>query len=378
MEKKEENNVVLKNGEIIGIGEILNLLPHRYPFLMIDKVVSLEKGKSITAVKNTTINEPFFQGHFPGYPVMPGVLILEALAQAGGILAYKTEENDDLRDKLTYFMGIDKARFRKPILPGYSVTMIDKTAIIYPGAEIDDSTDVGPYSIIKGGVQIGKNNIIASHVVIEGNTRIGDGNKIFQFASIGSVPQDLKYKGEDTKLVIGNNNIIREYVTMNPGTVTGNGITVVGDSNLFMMHVHIAHDCIIGNRNIFANNATLAGHIEIQDYVILGGLCAIHQFVRIGESALIAGGSMVVQDIPPYLVASGDRAKIYGINRIGLERRGFTKEEIEKIKNAYKILYRSKVTVKIAIENIKKEIGMTDKIEKFTSFISASKRGITR
>ena len=256
--------------------------------------------------------------------------------------------------------------------------MIDKTAIIYPGAVIDDSTEVGPYTIIKSGVKIGKNNQIAPHVVIEGNTTIGDGNKIFQFASIGSVPQDLKYKGENTKLIIGNNNIIREYVTMNPGTVTGNGVTVVGDGNLFMMHVHIAHDCTIGSRNIFANNATLAGHIEVEDFAILGGLCAIHQFVRIGESALIAGGSMVVQDIPPYLVASGDRAKIYGINRIGLERRGFTKEEIEQIKNAYKIVYRSKATVKIAIERIEHEIGKTEKIEKFTSLITDSKRGITR
>ncbi|MHB8231323.1 MAG: acyl-ACP--UDP-N-acetylglucosamine O-acyltransferase [bacterium] len=256
--------------------------------------------------------------------------------------------------------------------------MIDKTAIIYPGAKIDGSTDVGPYSVIKDGVKIGKNNKIASHVVIEGNTQIGDNNKIFQFASIGSVPQDLKYKGEDTKLIIGNNNIIREYVTMNPGTVTGAGVTVVGDFNLFMMHVHIAHDCIIGNRTVLANNATLAGHIEIQDYVILGGLCAIHQFVRIGESVLIAGGSMVVQDIPPYLVASGDRAKIYGINRIGLERRGFAREEIEQIKNAFKILYRSKVTVKIAVERIEQEIGETDKIKKFIEFILNSKRGITR
>ncbi len=256
--------------------------------------------------------------------------------------------------------------------------MIDKTAIIYPGAVIGDSTEVGPYTIIKGGVKIGKNNKIASHVVIEGNTTIGDGNKIFQFASIGSVPQDLKYKGEDTKLIIGNNNIIREYVTMNPGTITGNGVTVIGDGNLFMMHVHIAHDCTIGSRNIFANNATLAGHIEVHDFAILGGLCAIHQFVRIGESVLIAGGSMVVQDIPPYLVASGDRAKIYGINRIGLERRGFTKEEIEQIKNAYKIVYRSKATVKIAIEKIEQEIGKTEKIDKFTSFIAGSKRGITR
>lgn len=256
--------------------------------------------------------------------------------------------------------------------------MIDKTAIIYPGALIDASTDIGPYCVIKEGVKIGKNNRIASHVVIEGNTLIGDNNKFFQFASIGSVPQDLKYKGEDTKLIIGSGNIIREYVTMNSGTVTGNGVTVVGDSNLFMMHVHIAHDCIIGNHAILANNATLAGHIEIQDYAVLGGLCAVHQFVRIGESALIAGGSMVVQDVPPYLVASGDRAKIYGINTIGLERRGFTKEEIEKIKNAFKILYKSKVTVKKAVEKIRQEIGGADKIEKFTGFIEGSKRGITR
>lgn len=256
--------------------------------------------------------------------------------------------------------------------------MIDKTAVIYKGARIDDSTDIGPYTVIKDGVTIGKNNKIASHVVIEGNTAIGDNNKIFQFASIGSIPQDLKYKGEDTKLVIGNNNIIREYATFNTGTVTGNGVTAVGDSNLFMMHVHVAHDCIIGNHTVLANNATLAGHIEIHDYAILGGICAIHQFVRVGESALIAGGSMVVQDIPPYLVASGDRAKIYGINRIGLERRGFSKEEIDMVKNAFKIMYRSKVTTKTAIERIKQELSGSDKIEKFTSFIEKSKRGITR
>lgn len=256
--------------------------------------------------------------------------------------------------------------------------MIDKTAIIYEGAQIDDSTDIGPYTVIKGDVAIGKNNKIASHVVIEGNTTIGDNNKIFQFASIGSVPQDLKYKGENTRLVIGNNNTIREYATFNIGTVAGGGITAVGDSNLFMMHVHVAHDCIIGSHTVLANNATLAGHIEIHDYAILGGICAIHQFVRVGESALIAGGSMVVQDIPPYLVASGDRAKIYGINRIGLERRCFSKEEINDIKNAFKIVYRSKVTAKIAIERINSEIKSSDKIKKFADFIKKSKRGITR
>jgi UDP-N-acetylglucosamine acyltransferase len=256
--------------------------------------------------------------------------------------------------------------------------MIDKTAIIGENVVVDDSTKIGPYCIIKDNVKIGKNNKIASHVVIEGNTEIGDDNTIFQFASIGSVPQDLKYKGEDTKLLIGNNNIIREYATFNPGTVTGNHITVVGDSNLFMMSTHVAHDCIIGNHAILANHATLAGHVEIQDFAILGGLCAIHQFTKIGESALISGGTMVVQDIPPYLITSGDRAEIYGINKIGLERRGFSKEEIENVKKAYKIVYRSKLTIKNAIEKIKSDINNSPIVEKFIEFILNSKRGITR
>ncbi len=256
--------------------------------------------------------------------------------------------------------------------------MIDKTAIIGENVTVDDSTNIGPYCVIKDNVKIGKNNKIASHVVIEGNTEIGDNNIIFQFASIGSVPQDLKYKGENTRLIIGSNNIIREYATFNPGTVTGNSVTVIGNFNLFMMSIHIAHDCIVGNYAILANHATLAGHVEINDFAILGGLCAVHQFTKIGESALISGGTMVVQDIPPYLIASGDRARIYGINKIGLERRGFSKEEIDDVKNAYKIVYRSKLTIKNAINKIKSEINTTPIVEKFIEFILNSKRGITR
>lgn len=256
--------------------------------------------------------------------------------------------------------------------------MIDKTAIIYPGARIGKTTEVGPYTVIKDGVIIGENNKIASHVVIEGNTVIGDNNHIFQFASIGSIPQDLKYKGEDTRLIIGNGNSIREYVTINIGTVTGRGITEIGNHNLFMMHSHIAHDCVIGNYSVFANNATLAGHIEIEDHVILGGLCAIHQFVRIGESALISGGAMVVQDIPPYLIASGDRAKVFGINKIGLERRGFSKEDIDMVKRAYKILYKSNATAKSAVETIRREFTGNGKIERFAAFVEKSERGIAR
>ncbi|MHB1678953.1 MAG: acyl-ACP--UDP-N-acetylglucosamine O-acyltransferase [bacterium] len=256
--------------------------------------------------------------------------------------------------------------------------MIDKTAIIGENATVDDSTSIGPYCVIKDNVKIGKNNKIASHVVIEGNTEIGDNNRIFQFASIGSVPQDLKYKGENTRLIIGSNNIIREYATFNPGTITGNSVTVIGDFNLFMMSTHVAHDCVIGNYAILANHATLAGHVEINDFAILGGLCAVHQFTKIGESALISGGTMVVQDIPPYLIASGDRARIYGINKIGLERRSFSKEEIDDVKNAYKIVYRSKLTIKNAINKIKSEINTTPIVEKFIEFILNSKRGITR
>ncbi len=256
--------------------------------------------------------------------------------------------------------------------------MIDKTAIISDTSRIDESTDIGPYCVIKGNVRIGKNNRIASHVVIEGNTVIGNNNKIFQFASIGSIPQDLKYKGENTELIIGDNNVIREYATFNPGTKGGGGVTVIGNGNLFMMSIHIAHDCVIGNHTIFANHATLAGHVKVHDFAILGGLCAIHQYTTIGESALIAGGAMVVQDVPPFLIASGDRARIYGINRVGLERRNFSKKDIDAIKNAYKIVYRLKLTIKNAVEKIAQEIGYSENIEKFTGFILNSKRGITR
>ncbi|MCL4139356.1 UNVERIFIED_CONTAM: hypothetical protein GTU68_039304, partial [Idotea baltica] len=202
---------------------------------------------------------------------------------------------------------------------------IHSTAIIHEGASLGEGTEVGPYSVIGSKVKLGKNNIIKSHVVIEGNTEIGDENTFFQFASVGAAPQDLKFHGEDSKLIIGNKNTIREYVTLQPGTEGGGMLTSIGDQNLFMASSHVGHDCKVGNANVIANSVALAGHVTIHDFVIMGGLSAVHQFVRIGDSSMISGGSMVIKDIPPFSIAQGDRASLVGINKIGLERRGFSK-----------------------------------------------------
>ncbi|MFQ5918067.1 MAG: acyl-ACP--UDP-N-acetylglucosamine O-acyltransferase, partial [Candidatus Binatia bacterium] len=194
------------------------------------------------------------------------------------------------------------------------MSKIHATALVDPGAELDLDVEVGPYSIIGPKVKIGKGTRIKSHVVIEGNTTIGEGNLIFQFATIGSIPQDLKYKGEDSQLIIGSYNVIREYASLNPGTTGGGMVTRVGDRNLLMMYCHIAHDCTIGNHSVIANGATLGGHVIIEDYVIAGGLVGIHQFVKVGTASIIGAGSMVSKDIPPYCNATGDRVRLRGLN----------------------------------------------------------------
>ena len=216
---------------------------------------------------------------------------------------------------------------------------IHALAVVSEGAVIGDGTEIGPFTFIGPNVKIGKNNKISSNVVIDGKTTIGDGNQIFQFASIGAVPQDLKFQGEDSELIIGNNNKIRECVTMHKGTKTGIMKTQVGDNNLFMACAHVAHDVIIGNNNIFANCATLAGHVVVANNVIMGGLSAVHQFTRIGERAFIGGGAMVSRDIAPYCYAQGDRAGLVGINQVGLLRAGFSKEHILKIRKLYRKVF---------------------------------------
>jgi UDP-N-acetylglucosamine acyltransferase len=254
---------------------------------------------------------------------------------------------------------------------------IHPTAIVSKNAKLADDIQVGPYVIIGEGVSINSKVVIGSHCVVEGNTSIGDNCRIFTGAVIGSPPQDLKYKGEKTSLTIGSNNIIREYVTMNPGTVE-DGQTILGNDNLIMAYSHIAHDCIVGNNCIIANNGTLAGHVKIEDNAIVGGLVAIHQFVRIGKLAIIGGCSKVVQDIPPYSTCDGHPAKVFGLNIIGLKRAGVEPEVIAVLKKAFKILFFSGLAISHAIEKIKTELPPYKEILHIIEFIRDSERGLSR
>lgn len=256
--------------------------------------------------------------------------------------------------------------------------MIHPTAIIHPGAKLADNVTVGAYTVVGEHVTVGPGTTIASHVVIEGWTEIGSDNTIFQFSSIGAAPQDLKYAGEETWLKIGDRNRIREFTTLNRGTAEGGGVTTVGNDNLFMAYSHVAHDCIVNDHVILANGATLAGHVEVESTAILGGLAAVHQFCRIGCHTMISGGAMVTQDIPPYTVAQGDRAKTVGLNLVGLKRRGFTEETVRGIKKAYRIIFRSGMRLEEALDQVCAEIDMTPELDHFVSFIKDSQRGIAR
>ena len=255
---------------------------------------------------------------------------------------------------------------------------IHPTAIVDTSAEIDSSVEIGPFSVIGANVKIDAGTRIASHVVINGPSIIGKNNQIFQYSSLGEAPQDKKYKGEPTLLEIGDNNTIREFCTFNRGTVQDKGTTKIGNDNWIMAYVHIAHDCDIGNHTIFANNSSLAGHVDVHDYAILGGFTLIHQFCKIGSHVITAVGSVVFKDIPPYVTAAGYDAKPHGINAEGLKRRGYSANSILQIKRAYKALYRNGLTLdeaKIelaAMQNTTPEIGL------LTDFLNISTRGIVR
>jgi len=257
-------------------------------------------------------------------------------------------------------------------------TRIHPTAIVDPKAEIDPSVDIGPFCILKDGVKIRKGTKLLSHVIVEGSTEIGEHCRIHPYTSIGFPPQDLKYKGEKTKLVIGNNNTIREYVSIHRASVGGDGITVIGNNNFLMAYVHIAHDCNIGNNVVMANAATLAGHVMIEDNTVIGGMVAIHQYTRIGRYAMVGGFSGIGQDIPPFMIASGARAKLYGPNTIGLKRHGLSDTTINAIKKAYKILFREKRTMKDAIKKVQDEMAGIEEVAHLINFIEKNKRGICR
>jgi UDP-N-acetylglucosamine acyltransferase len=257
-------------------------------------------------------------------------------------------------------------------------TNIHPTAIVHPKAQLSEGVEIGPYAVVGEHVSIGRDTRIASHVLIDGWTTIGERNQIFPFSSIGTPPQDIGYKNEQTELIIGNDNVIRECATIHRATTKEDRKTVIGNNNFLMAYSHVAHDSRLGNHIIMANSVALGGHIVIEDYAILGGIVAVHQFVRIGAYAIVGGMSGVPMDIPPYVSASGARAQLYGLNLVGLKRRGFGEDAIASLKKAYKIIFREGLTQEEAFRRVAGELGASPEAMRLVAFMKSSKRGVTR
>ncbi len=408
------------NKETMDIHQILEYLPHRFPFLLIDRVLDIEVGKSITALKNVSMNEPYFAGHFPERPLMPGVIILEAMAQAAGILVFRTQHDMDPSKHLYFFAGIDNARFKQMVSPGDQMILhveiergkrdvwkligearvddkvvcsaeimlagreiasqqIDERASVDASAKIGKDVTIGAWAVIGPDVEIGEGTWVAPHAVIKGPAKIGKFNKIYQFASVGEDTQDKKYKGEKTYLQIGDNNIFREFCTIHRASIE-NEATTIGDNNLFMAYTHIAHDCQIGNHTIFSNNASLAGHVIVEDYAILSGFSMVHQFCTIGKYSFVAAATPVGKDVLPFIIASGSGhdAAACGLNTEGLKRHGFTSDDMNHLKNAYKVIFRQGLTVPQAIEQLKPMVAECSHVQLLIDALTKSTRGIIR
>jgi UDP-N-acetylglucosamine acyltransferase len=398
----------------LSIPEVLDRLCYRYPSLFIDDVIEYEAGRRIVAVKNVTVNEDFFQGHFPGSPLMPGVLMIETLAQAATLLLLHDGEGPAVRTRLR---GVENAKFRRQVVPGdrllLEVTLgrrrgaiarahaaarvedqvvaeadlimtlgpdgpaIHPTAIVHEGARIGEGTVIGPHAIVGPDVTIGARCTIGASAVIDGWTEIGDDCEVFPMSSIGLIPQDLKFHGERTRLVIGRHNVFREFVTVHRGTSGGGGITRIGDHNFFMAYVHVAHDCRVGSHTIFGNAATLGGHVEVDDFATISAFSAVHQFCRIARHAFIGGASIVTKDALPYAKSVGNRARLYGLNTIGLVRRGFPPDVVAKLKRAYRLLMVSKLNTSRALVQIEQDPSLQcDEVRYLVEFIRSSKRGV--
>ena len=263
-------------------------------------------------------------------------------------------------------------------MPASGETRVDERAVVSSGAELDHGVEVGPFSVIGEGVRIGAGTIVGPHVVLEGRTTIGKENRIFQFASIGTIPQDLKYAGEDSEVVIGDRNQVRECVTIHKGTEGGGMVTAIGDDNLIMAYSHVAHDCRISNRVILANAATLAGHVTMEDHSFAAGMAGVHQFCRIGKHAFLSAGTVVVKDVAPFTMVQGDRATLSGLNLVGLKRSGLSDEQITSLKKAYRILFRSGLVLEAALEKVKDDLSGDPQVEYLAEFVRASERGVTR
>jgi UDP-N-acetylglucosamine acyltransferase len=255
---------------------------------------------------------------------------------------------------------------------------VHPAAVIAPDAVLHDGVEVGAFAFVGSGVEIGRGTIVGPHAVIEGPTRIGEDNRIFQFASVGAPPQDKKYRGESTRLEIGDRNVVRECVTLNRGTVQDQGVTRIGSDNLFMAYAHVAHDCVVGNQCVFANQATLGGHVHVADWVILGGYAGVHQFCRIGAHAFIANNAAVTRDVPPYVMAVGQPAGAHSINAEGLKRRGYTPEQIRNIRGAFRVLYRSGLKLADAAARLESLAKEQPEIRLLVEFLPLSTRSIVR
>lgn len=255
---------------------------------------------------------------------------------------------------------------------------IHPTAIIASDAQLDEGVEIGPYTIIGADVKIGKNTVIGPHTVIDDYTQIGEGCRIFQFCSIGAPPQDLKFGGEKTRVVIGNFNTIREFVSIHRATSADIGATIIGDHNLLMAYTHVAHNCKLGDHVIMSNAAAIAGHVHVEDYAIISPMTGVHQFCQIGAHCIIGGASAVVKDVPPYTIAQGNHAKLFGLNLIGLKRRDFSEATIKALDKSYRIIFRSQLLLKDAIKKVEEEVESLPEVRHFVEFIKKSERGVCR
>ena len=397
----------------LDLPALLDRVHYRYPSLLIDAVGEHEPGTRLTAFKNLTINEDFFPGHFPGAPVMPAVLTIEALTQVAAVLVL--EQDGVSPTSRVSLRGVNNAKFRRQVLPGDRLTLqvsilrrrsalakvqaiayaggqrvaeaelllaiergaayVDPTAQVHPAARIGEGTIIGANCTIGPEVTIGSRCRIDPSVVIDGWTEIGDETHIFPMASIGLAPQDLKYRGERTRLTIGRRNTIREFATINRGTAGGGGHTSIGDQNLLMAYVHVAHDCHVGSQTIFGPHATLGGHVTVEDYANVSAGSAVHQFCRVGKYSFIGGYSVVTKDALPFGRTIGSRpARIFGVNSVGLVRRGFTTDTINQLKRAYRYLAQANTTH--ALAQIEADPTLSSgEVRYLVDFIRTSQRG---
>ncbi len=256
---------------------------------------------------------------------------------------------------------------------------IHPTACVAPGAQVHASCEIGPFAVIGPEVVMGPGNVVGAHAVLDGDTALGEGNRVFPHACLGQIPQDLKYRGEKTKLVIGSRNQFREFVTVHIGTAGGGGVTRIGDGCLFMANSHVAHDCLVGDSCILANSVPLAGHVTLEDHVILGGLSGVHQFTRVGRFVFAAGGSVIVQDVAPYCMVQGDRAQVIGVNTTGLARSGFTDEQLARVKDAHKIVFRQRLGLREACQQLRAQYGGQPEVDALVRFLEGvGERGLVR